>query len=186
MNQRKQIRRRVAQLRKEERNTASRIVNSVYSLMLLLMLCAVVVLSERIYQAKGFEPVLSKLSELSDTLNLTQLKQWIFLEKWLDEKTIEVSSTSYQLIENQYYEIDNHEVTAIDDGIVIYCGQQDSGQVVMVHQDNGLIVTYGLLNEVLCTEDDRVLKGMIIAKAENQVYLDFSLQGVSMSYEQAI
>ncbi|MBQ7890224.1 MAG: M23 family metallopeptidase [Erysipelotrichaceae bacterium] len=186
MNQRKQIRKKVAQLRKEENRNTSSIVNSIYTLVLLLMCCAVVVLAERIYQAGGFEPVIAQISQWSDTFNLTHLREWLFLEKWMNNQTLAVSSTTYQLIEGQYYEADSNEVISLDDGIVIYCDEQSSGQVVMIHQDNGLIVTYGLLNEVFCKEDDRILKGTLIGKVENEVYLDFSFQGVSISYEEAI
>lgn len=186
MNQRKEIRRKVARLRKEETKTASRIVNSLYSLMILMMCCVAVVLTNKIHAAGGFDMLAAKLSETVDALNLTQLKQWIFLEKWMNEKTLTVSSSSYHWIEGQYYEVDNHEVSAVDDGIVIFCGQQDSGKVLMVRQDNGLIVTYGLLNEVFCDTDDRIVKGTLIAKVSDEVYLDFSWQGVSMSYEEAL
>lgn len=186
MNQRHQIRKKVAQLRKEERKASSRIVNSMFTLVMGLLCCAVVVLSEKIYQANGFEPVMTGLKTLSESFSLTELKQWLFLEKWMNDETAAVSSSSYQWIEENYYETSHHEVRCIDDGIVIYVDHQDSGAVIMVHQDNGLIVSYGLLNEVYCKEDDRVLQGVLIGKVEEEVYLDFTLDGVSMSYEEAV
>lgn len=186
MNRRKDIYRRVSQLKKEEKTMGSKIVSSLFSLVMLILCCTAVVLSEKIYEANGFEPIKEKVMELSETLNLTQLKQWIFLEKWMNEKTVSVSSNSYQHIKDQYYEPDQHEVVSIEDGIVIFCGTQDSGQMVMIRQDNGLIATYGLLNEVYCQEDDRVQKGVLIGRAEAEVYLDFSYQGESISYEEAL
>lgn len=186
MNQRKELHKRIAQLRKEEKTFASKIAASLYSLVMLMLCCTAVVLGERIYSAGGFEPVIEAAAQLSETLNLTQLKQWIFLEKWMNQKTLAVSSSAYQQIEGQYYEPDQHEVVSIDDGIVIFCGTQDSGQLVMIRQDNGLIATYGLLNEVFCKEDDRIQKGTLIGRAEAEVYLDFSYQGESMSYEEAL
>ena len=186
MDRRKDIRKRAAQLCREEKTFAYRIFSSLFSLVMLILCCAAVVLCERIYAADGFEPLKDKVVQISTSLNLNQLKQWLFLEKWIDEKTLPVSSVSYQLIEGQYYETDQHEVTSIDDGIVIFTGTQDSGQLIMVRQDNGLIVTYGLLNEVYVFEDDRVNAGVLIGKAEAEVYLDFSYQGESMSYEEAL
>ncbi len=186
MEKRRDIRKRAAQLCAPEKTFGSKIVSSLFSLVMLILCCAAVVLCERIYAADGFEPLKDKIVQISTSLNLTQLKQWLFLEKWMDDKTLPVSSVSYQLIQDQYYETDHHEVRAVDDGIVIFTGTQDSGDLIMIRQDDGLIVTYGLLNEMYVFEDDRVNAGVLIGKAEAEVYIDFSYQGESMSYEEAL
>ena len=177
---------RKTRMSKEEKSWFSRMIGSLFSLVTLFMCCIAVVLSGQIYAAGGFDPVVEKWNKVSDALNLTELKEWIFLEKWLSGQILQVSANSYQLIENQMYEVADHEVVAIDDGVVIYCAQQNDSMMVMVRQDNGLIVTYGQLNEVFCSEDDRVVAGAVLAKVHNQVYLDFSWQGESISYEEAI
>ena len=186
MNQKKELLKRAAKLRKEERTLASKITSSLFSLVILILCCSAVVLSERIYAAKGFEPLKEKIAQISTSFNLMQLKEWLFLEKWMGEQLLPVSSVNYRLIENQYYETDQHEVVSVDDGIVIYVGQQDSGQFIMVRQDNGVLSTYGLLNEVFVFVDDRVKKGTLIGKSEHEVYLDFSYEGQSISYEEAL
>ena len=80
---------------------------------------------------------------------------------------------------------DSGKIIRLKKGLYI-ASEQESGKLILVKQDNGLIVTYGLLNEVLCDEDDRVIKGVLLGKAEAEVYLDFSWQGESLSYEEAL
>ena len=185
MRSRKDLYMRRTQLSKEEKSWFSRMISSLFSLMTLFMCCVAVVLSGQIYSAGGFDSVVEKWNEVSNSLNLKELKEWIFLEKWISGQVLQVSANSYQLIENQMYEVADHEVVAVDDGIVIYCAEQNDSMMVMVRQDNGLIVTYGQLNEVFCNEDDRVVAGTVLGKVHDQVYLDFSWQGESISYEEA-
>ena len=177
---------RASRLNKEEKSWLTRIVSSIFSFIMVLMGCVAVVLTGQIYEAGGFDPVIEKWDEISSSISLTHLKEWLFLEKWISNQVLQVSSHSYQWVEDQVYEVSNHEVIAIDDGIVIYCGKQNEKAMVMVRQDNGLIVTYGQLNEVFCSEDDRLVAGAVLAKVEDQVYLDFSWQGESISYEEAL
>ena len=186
MRYRKDLYMRKTRMSKEEKSWFSRVIGSLFTLVTLFMCCICVVLSGQIYSAGGFDPVIEKWNEVSGSLNLNELKEWIFLEKWINGQILQVSSNSYQLVGNQMYEVADHEVLTIDDGIVIYCAEQNDSLMVMVRQDNGLIVTYGQLNEVFCREDDRVVAGSVLAKVQYQVYLDFSWQGESISYEEAL
>ena len=186
MNRRRKRRSKVNSLSSNEQSFVSKIVSSLFSLVLLVLCCCAVVLSERIYSAGGFEPVVEKWEQISSTLNLTHLKGWIFLENWINNQTMQVSSSSYQHVSDQLYEVDQHEVRAVGDGLVIYCSEDEEGKMVMVRQDNGLIVTYDHLNEVFCKEDDRLLEGAMLGKVQDLVVLDFSWQGESISYEQAL
>ena len=182
----RKVKNRRLRMNREEKSWLNRVVSSMFSFVMVLMFCIAVVLSSQIYSAGGFDPVIEKWDEISSTINLTHLKEWIFLEKWINGQVMQVSSNSYQWINDQVYEVADHEVIAIDDGLVIYCGKQGQDYMVMVRQDNGLIVTYGQLNEVFCSEDDRLVAGAVLAKVENHVTLDFSWQGESISYEEAM
>lgn len=186
MNQRKEIHKRIAKLRKEEVSMASKMISSLFSLVTLILCCGAVVLAERVYVAGGFDKVIESAEKMVSSLNLTQMKQWLFLENWLNDKVLVASSSSYHHLQDNLYEVSDHDVIAIDDGIVIYSAQSDEQNILLVRQDNGLIVTYGLLNEVFAQEDDRVLEGMVIGRVNDQVMLDFSWQGESISYEEAL
>ena len=72
------------------------------------------------------------------------------------------------------------------DGVVLYIGSQDSGKLVMVKQDNGVLATYGALQDVQVKLNDRLLRGSVLGSVEQAVYLDFSRQGQSVSLQQAM
>ena len=105
------VRTRQSRMNREEKCWLNRIVSSMFSFIMVLMCCVAVVLSGQIYSAGGFDPVIEKWDEISSSINLTHLKEWIFLEKWINGQVLQVSSSSYQWIKDQVYEVTDHEVS---------------------------------------------------------------------------
>ena len=156
----------------------------VYYSMICFLIVGIFSLGSIIYNVKGFEPLIATFTNIIEKTNLNDIKQWLFLENWLKDDSVNVSfEQSYTHLEDNYYSVINSEVISLDDGIVIYSEKQDSGYVVMVKNDNGVIATYGALNEINCSVDDRVLKGMVLGNVIDNVYLEFSYNGQSVSFE---
>ncbi len=132
---------------------------------------------------KLISTVQSKLNEW----NLTRFVAWLPFENWFSNQTDTVSEPiSYIAYKDDYFFSDSNRAVSIDDGIVIYCNEQESGKVVMIKQDNGVITTYGALQDVQCQENDRVLKGMVLGTYDEAIFLQFHLNSEKISYEEAL
>ena len=161
------------------------VFNFFYCSMMFALLLGIGLLSNSIYQINGFQPLINSASKIIDMTHLTDLKQWLFLENWLDDNSTTVfNAQNYTYIADNYYAAMDSEVVSIADGIVIYCEKQDSGYVVMVKNDNSTIATYGALNEVNCAIDDRILQDSVIGKVIDNVYMEFSYNGKSVGLEE--
>lgn len=134
-------------------------------------------------QDKLIGSIQTKMKEL----DLSKFTMWLPFEKWFKEDTNQVvSNISYIAYRDDYFFGDSNKAAAIDDGIVIYCSEQDSGKIVMVKQDNGIIATYGALTDVQCAENDRILKGTVLGTFDEAIFLQFYLNGDKISYEEAV
>ena len=56
----------------------------------------------------------------------------------------------------------------------------------MVKQDNGVLVTYGALQQVQVHLNDRILKGATLGAVQDAVYLEFSEQGQPVTLQRAM
>lgn len=190
MDYRKQCRQRIRQRRFSgvKRKNESYFVKTLYTLIMLFLLVASMILTGLIYQQNGFDLLVSNIKKVAEPLQLYRLSQWIPFENWFGNKnTVSVSlNTHYTLKENHFYDAENHQVISIDDGIVIYMDKQESGYLIMVKQDNGVLVTYGAMSEVHVNENDRILKGQILGLCQEAVYLDFSLNGITLDFDEAL
>ena len=109
------------------------------------------------------KPVLQQIEVLSEKLHLKSLSAWLPFEKWFGKEQPVAAAVSYELIQDHYYKpASGNQVQSIADGVVLYIGEQESGAIVMVKQDNGVLVTYGALQEVQVHLNDRILKGRCV------------------------
>lgn len=153
-------------------------------------MAATVFLTARIQEKNGFDLLVQKVEAILEPLQLYRISDWIPFENWFFNDRTETITTSflthYTQLDEHYFEALNNQVVAIESGIVLYIDQQDSGYLIMIKQDNGLIATYGAMSEVHARLDDRIIKGEIIGLTQNAVYLDFSMNGTAMSFFDAI
>lgn len=165
-------------------------VNAGYVLVITVLLGATIFLTAEIQEKKGFDLLVQKVEAILEPLQLYRISDWIPFENWFLKKHSNTITTSflthYTQLDEHYFEALNNQVVAVESGIVIYTDQQESGYLMMIKQDNGLIATYGTMSEVHAKVDDRVLKGEILGLTQNAVYLDFSENGTAMSFYDAI
>ncbi len=163
-------------------------LKSLYSIVMLFLLVSTVVLGDLINKNNGFDTLLANLNSIIKPIQTFELGNWIPFENWFaQDNAVEVSvSSHYEELENQYFEALNNQVVSVDDGIVLYVASQATGELVLIKQDNGIIATYGSMNEIHVDEDDRILKGQILGLTEEVVYLDFNDNGNEISYMDAL
>ncbi len=169
-------------------NSQNRFVRTLYSFVMLFLIMASLILANLIYQNRGFDTLVMNVKKVVQPLQLYKISDWIPFENWFKKKdTITTSMiTHYTFLENQYYQCSNNQVVAVDSGIVVFTQKQDSGYMMIIKQDNNILATYGAMSESHVKVDDRVLKGQILGLSNKEVYLDFTLQGVAMNFEDVI
>lgn len=130
-----------------------------------------------------------KINEKTDFMNqpfitkILHAGNWIPYENWFSyyDHTVSSNLTYHRLTENYFVNGSNQCVT-IQDGVVISASLNQ----VLVLQDNGILTTYGNLEEVLVKHDERILKGTILATFKESITLDFEMNGEKMDYETAM
>jgi len=78
------------------------------------------------------------------------------------------------------------EITSIDDGIVTYIYQDESGYLVIIENDSGFRSVYSLLSDVSVKVNDRVYFDSIVGVAEKEVKIIFSKDNEKITYEQVL
>ena len=168
MSEIKHIRKRISARRKAPGPRAyeapgSPLFTLIYGLAMLAMVGASLGLGWMINEKQQWvdpKPVLQQIEVLSEKLHLKSLSAWLPFEKWFGKEQPVAAPVSYELIQDHYYKpASGNQVQSIADGVVLYIGEQESGAIVMVKQDNGVLVTYGALQEVQVHLNDRILKG---------------------------
>lgn len=167
----------------------NRLVRGLYAFVMIFLIMASLILANLIQQQNGFETLVSNIKKAAEPLQLYKISDWLPFENWFgkNKDTITTSVLShYTNVQQQYYDAVNQQVVSIDDGVVIYTAKQDSGYLIIVKQDNDILATYGTMSEVHVKENDRVLKGQILGLTQDVVYLDFTKQGVPVSFGDAL
>ena len=195
MSELKQIRKRIASRRRQP--SRRRVVSHksplfaiVYGLAMLAMGGACLGLGWMINEKTQWLPAQQTrqlVEQVVQKLNLDSIAAWIPFENWFARSEPVASTVFYQPLEGQFYQPSNgNQVQCLMDGVVLYIGSQDSGKLVMVKQDNGVLATYGALQDVQVKLNDRLLRGSVLGSVEQAVFLDFSRQGQSVSLQQAM
>lgn len=192
MDSRKRCRQRIQARRgySSYNTEKNRLVKSLYAFVMIFLIMASLILANMIHQQNGFDTLVSNIKKATEPLQLYRISDWLPFENWFKGKSPDTITTSvlshYTQVEGQYYDAANKQVVSLDDGVVLYTAKQDSGYLVIVKQDNDLLATYGTMSEVHVKENDRILKGQILGLTNDVVYLDFALQGVSVSFADAL
>lgn len=158
----------------------------IYGLVMVLMLVASLTLGYLINGSGRFIEVNQFMQKVVTTLSLNSVSKWLPFEKWFPSVNPVSQNVNYQMVSDDYYTNNSNQAVSIMEGVVLYVSSQQSGEVVMVKQDNGVITTYGALSEVSVQANERILKGAIVGSYEEALYLEFSMSGNKISYEEAL
>ncbi len=156
-----------------------------YTLIMLLLCGSSLALGWMIAEKKNLVSN-EDLKRIEEKIKWDSLAAWLPFESWFGDMLPVSQNAYYQHLEDQFYTASGNQVKALADGLVVYTGQQQSGALIMVKQDNGIMVTYGNLQEIQVDLQDRILKGQTLGTFQQALYLDFSEAGQTLSYEEAL
>ena len=106
-----------------------------------------------------------------ETITLKSIDSFLPFEHWFSLKDDKVSATpQYTLLKDDQYTTGTNAAISGFDGIVAYIQQgNDKKSSVIIKQDNGVMVTYGNLQDVSIEQEERVLKGATLGTYEGFV-----------------
>lgn len=93
---------------------------------------------------------------------------------------------SYIHTGNDMYISNSNEVKSIDDGIVTYIYEDETGYLVIVENDSGFRSVYSNLLDVSVKVNDRIYFDSIIGNVEESVKIIFSKNNQVLTYEQVV
>lgn len=128
------------------------------------------------------------LPVLEKTLQLDDLSKWIPFEKWfsLKEEAVSAVPVYTPMKENQYSNGTNIAYNTYH-GVVLHVQtNKDNKQSVTLKQDNGVVATYGNLDEVKVKKGERILKEKILGTYTSYVTIDFLKNQTTISYDEAL
>lgn len=162
-----------------------------YTFAMFSMVCACLALGFMINQKQDWVDLSylqQTLAKTSEKFNLQSLTSWLPFESWFHKTAPVSTNVQYDLIQDHYYTpASGNQVQSLLPGIVLYIGQQESGEIVMVKHDNGVLATYGALEHCSVKLNDRLLQGAVLGGAkDNAVYLEFSAGGQEITMQEAL
>lgn len=87
---------------------------------------------------------------------------------------------------NDVYINGGSEVTSIDDGVVTYIYNDETGYLVIVENDTGFRSVYSSLVDINVKVNDRVYFNSVIGVVEEEVNIVFSKDNEKITYEQVL
>ena len=131
---------------------------------------------------------LLELPVLEKTLQLDDLSKWIPFEKWFSLKEEAVSTTPvYTPLEENQYTNGTNIAYNVYHGVVLHVQtNKDNKQSVSIKQDNGVVATYGNLDEVKVKKGERILKEKILGTYTSYVTIDFLKDQKQIAYDEAL
>ena len=82
---------------------------------------------------------------------------------------------------------DNYMIPSIESGVVIYIGEKEDGQTIIIEQVNGIETMYSNININNIKLYDYLEKGDLIGESKsNYIYLSFQKDGKYLNYKEYI
>lgn len=118
---------------------------------------------------------LVQMPAVLQNFKVDDIAHWLPFENWFSLKEQAVSSTpTYSLLKGNQYANGSNEAYNAYDAIILHVQSQPNGKTsVSVKQDNGVIATYGNLQDVSVKQDERIVKGKPLGMYESYVTIDF-------------
>ena len=124
-----------------------------------------------------------KINEKQNWVQLPVISTWLPYENWFPFYDHQASaSIQYHHLVDDVYTNGTNQCASLFDGIVL---KKDESSITVLH-DNGAMITYGALEDVLVKVDERVLKGQSIASFKDSLTLSFKKDDQKLSYEEVM
>ena len=124
-----------------------------------------------------------KINEIKNFMQLPTISQLLPFEKWFQfQDEIVSSSDTYHHLIDKYYTNGSNSCVSILDGIILEVSETS----IKVYCDNGIVIIYGELDNIIAKVDERILKGQILGEYSDSLTLSFTKDDLEISYEEAI
>ncbi len=169
MNEMKEIRKRIAQRRGTEEDHQPFIFRLIYRGLMCVMAVGVLALAYLINDKIG-------LVKLPESLSMASVSEWLPFDHWFSfapkEESVAALPT-YTLLKQNQYANGTNQANLILDGVVLHVEEKDPAKnSITVRHDNGVVVTYGHLNQISVKANERLKKGTVIGTFDEYVTLD--------------
>ncbi len=169
MNEMKEIRKRIAHRRGGEEDHQPLVFRLIYRGLMGIMMVAVVALAYLINDKIN-------LVQLPENLSIASVSEWLPFDHWFSSTPKEESVAAlptYTLLKDNQYANGTNQANLILDGVVLHVEEKDPAKnSVTVRHDNGVIITYGHLNQISIKANERLKKGAVIGTFNEYVTLD--------------
>ncbi len=188
MNEVEYIKRRMKQRKKHVLN--DRHFKKFYNLTIKIMVAMVIGISTMTYFK--IHPNHTMLKQfLFQNIEMEQFKQtftkWLMPFLKLESFDIPVvERVDYQHIEKNLYKSNSNEVKTLDEGTVVYIGNQDIlGNYLTIQGISGVKITYGKISHLDMELYDYVKMNETIGSYDENIMIIFEYGGKEISYEEA-
>lgn len=181
------VRKRIAQRRiglEEETSKTIPLFRFLYHAVMVLMFVCVAVLALLLNQKLH----LVSMPAFMEDLHLEQISTWIPFEDWFHLKDQPVSTkVTYTQVKEGVYRNDSNTVYNVYDGVVLHIQMLENGKSsITLKQDNGVVTTYGGVNDVSVKEEERILKHTILGTYEDTIAISFMKDHQKLTMEKAL
>lgn len=164
------IRKRIANRRFEQPKKKRRFFKVVYRFMMLMMGVAVLTLAYFINDKVGLVDLPAELTQI----NFGLVSEWLPFENWFSKDDQRVDApVSYTLLKENEYTNGSNQANLLLDGVVLHVQQEGVHRgSVSVRHDNGVVATYGHLDQIAVHQDERLLKNSVLGTYSDYVTID--------------
>ena len=153
-----------------------------YHTLMLAMACGICALTYLVNDKLGIVDI----SAAFNSWKLDRISEWLPFDGWFsDEKEGEAVSAlpAYSLLEGNKYANGTNQARLMMDGVVLHVEAKDEQKSsVTIRQDNGVIVTFGHLNQVQVKQDERLKMGDVLGDFHDYVQLTMIKNKQSVDY----
>ncbi len=171
MNEMSNVRKRIQNRRYGETQKSPLLFRLFYKLLMFAMALGVIALAFLVNDKVGWVKIPADWQ-----LQFAKVSEWLPFDSWFqtsDGEEMVSAMPAYSLLNRNQYANGSNQAYLLMDGVVLHVEEKDGAQSsVTVRHDNGVIVTYGHLQQVQVKQDERLQKGDIAGSFSEYVTLD--------------
>ena len=123
-----------------------------------------------------------KINEQKKFIDIPSIGNWLPFEKWFFMDVPVINTSDYHHLINDIYTNGSNTCGSLFDGVILEVNETS----IQVLSDNGILVVYGELDNVISKVDERVLKGQSMGTYLDSLTINFSKDNQKLTYEEAM
>ncbi len=181
------VRKRIQKRKNQSDQRQPLFFRMLYHTLMLAMACGICALTYLVNDKLG----VVDLSAAFSSWKLDKISEWLPFDGWFSTEDKEGEAVSalpvYSLLEGNKYANGTNQARLMMDGVVLHVEAKDEQKSsVTIRQDNGVIVTFGHLNQVQVKQDERLKTGDVLGDFHDYVQLIMIKNKQSVDYQTAM